>query len=68
MKDLKQLIIKIILTGIVLAIAFAYLGKKPQESNSINFEISKPSSDTKSAPSKLNWYDPFKGVNNMPSK
>ncbi len=66
MKDLKQLIIKIVLTAIILTIAFIYLEKKPPVS-AINFDISKPA-DTTAIPSQLKWHDSFKGIENVPSK
>ena len=66
MKDLKQLIIKIVISAIVLTIAFIYLEKKPPV-NAIHFDISKPA-DTKATPSQLKWHDSFKGVENVPSK
>jgi hypothetical protein len=67
MKDLKELIIKIILSAIVLTIAFIYFEKKPPVENRIFFDTKKQTTTT-NAPSQLQWYDSFKGVENLPSK
>lgn len=67
MKDLKSTLIKLIISAIVLAIAFVYLEKKPP-TNSVQFEIQKKEENTPAIPSKLQWHDPFKGVSNVPSK
>jgi hypothetical protein len=66
MKDLKQLIIKIVISAVILILAFIYLEKKPPV-NAIHFDISKPS-DTPATPSQLKWHDSFKGIENLPSK
>ncbi|MBP7769861.1 MAG: hypothetical protein KA055_01915 [Aliarcobacter sp.] len=65
MKDLKQFIIKLIISAIVLALAFIYLDKR-EPTTAIHFDINKQ--DAPSTPSKLRWNDPFKGIENMPSK
>lgn len=65
MKDLTQIIIKLIISVIVLALAFAYLNKR-EPTNAIHFDINRQ--DTPSSPSKLKWTDPFRGVENVPSK
>ncbi len=67
MKNLKELIIKIVISVIVLGIAFVYLEKKPPIENKIFFDTKKEKPTT-NAPSQLNWYDSFKGVENLPSK
>jgi hypothetical protein len=66
MKDLKYFIIKLILSIIVLAIAFVNLEKKPPV-NAINFDVSKQNTST-NVPSQLQWHDRFKGIENLPSK
>lgn len=66
LKELREFIIKLILSAIVLAIAFNYLEKKPPV-NAINFEVSKPQEST-NTPSQLQWHDHFKGIENLPSK
>ncbi|MDD2896022.1 MAG: hypothetical protein PHG81_08375 [Aliarcobacter sp.] len=66
MKDLKEFIIKLIISAIVLAIAFTYLDKKPPV-NSIQFPVKKQDS-TPPTPSQLQWHDHFKGIENLPSK
>ena len=65
MKDIKSFIIKLTISAIVLAIAFFYLEKKPPV-NAIHFNINKDAAP--SIPSKLRWNDPFKGIENVPSK
>lgn len=69
MKDLKETLIKLIISAIVLAIAFAYFEKKPQ-TNAVDFNVLKKEENTNSTPTpgKLQWHDPFKGVSNVPSK
>jgi len=66
MKDLKDTIIKLIISAIVLAIAFSYLEKKPT-TTAIHFDTSK-NQKTEATPSQLQWYDTFKGIENLPSK
>lgn len=65
MKDIKLFIIKLTISIIVLAIAFIFLEKKPPVT-AIHFDVSKK--ETTPTPSKLKWYEPFKGVENVPSK
>ena len=65
MKDTKAFIIKLTISIIVLAIAFIFLEIKPPVT-SINFDIKKQ--DSTPTPSKLKWHEPFKGVENVPSK
>jgi hypothetical protein len=67
MKDLKYLIIKLLISAIILSVAFVYLEKKPAVTNAIHFDIKKKETSS-NAPSQLNWYDTFKGVENLPSK
>jgi len=66
MKDLKHTIIKLIISAIILSIAFYYLGEKPRV-NIIHFDTS-GNKETNPTPSKLQWYDSFKGIENVPSK
>jgi hypothetical protein len=66
MKDLKYFIIKLILSAIVLTIAFIYLEKKPPV-NAIHFDVSRQDNST-NTPSQLQWHDRFKGIENLPSK
>jgi ATP/ADP translocase len=66
MKDLKSTIIKLIISAIILAIAFSYLEKKPT-TTAIHFDTSK-NQKTEATPSQLQWYDSFKGIENLPSK
>lgn len=65
MKDIKSFIIKLTISIIVLALAFYYLEEKPPI-NAIHFDISKPNNNH--TPSSLQWKEPFKGVENVPSK
>lgn len=65
MKDIKSFMIKLIISIIVLAIAFFYLEEKPPV-NIIKFDINQ--NKTSTTPSELKWYDPFKGIDNVPSK
>ncbi len=67
MKDLKEFIIKLIISAIVLAIAFSYLEKKPPVT-AIQFPIRTQDTYTPPTPSQLQWHDHFKGVENLPSK
>ncbi|BAK72612.1 MAG: hypothetical protein AB7S49_10400 [Arcobacter sp.] len=66
MKDLKYTIIKLIISAIILAIAFSYLEKKPPV-NAIHFDTSS-NKKTEATPSQLQWHEPFKGVNNLQPK
>ncbi|QKF66416.1 hypothetical protein AVENP_0856 [Arcobacter venerupis] len=67
MKDLKYFIIKLILSAIVLTIAFIYLEKKPPVT-AINFEVNNKADTSTNVPSQLKWHDHFKGIENLPSK
>lgn len=67
MKDLKEFIIKLIISAIVLAIAFTYFDKKPPV-NAIQFPVRTQDTYTQPTPSQLQWHDHFKGVENLPSK
>lgn len=68
MKDLKETLIKLIISAIILAIAFAYFEKKPQ-TNTIDFNVFKKEENLNKTPTpaQLQWHDPFKGVSNVPS-
>ena len=66
MKDLKELIIKLLISAIVLAFAFIYLDKKPS-SPTIQFPV-KNQDNTPPIPSQLKWHDHFKGIENVPAK
>jgi len=68
MKDLKNTIIKITISAIILLIAFKYLEKKP-ETQTFNITVfKKEDSNEPPMPQKLQWNEPFKGVSNLPSK
>lgn len=68
MKDLKSTIIKTTISAIILLIAFKYLEKKP-DTPTFNITIfKKEDSNEPPMPQKLKWHDPFKGVENLPSK
>ncbi len=67
MKDLKDFIIKIVISVIVLAFAFIYLDKKPTTTNSIQFPV-RTQDNSPATPSQLKWHDNFKGIENVPSK
>ena len=66
MKDLKYTIIKLIISAIVLVIAFIFFEDKPTL-NGINFDINRKNNSS-NIPSKLQWSEPFKGIENIPSK
>ena len=66
MKDLKYTIIKLIISAIVLVIAFVFFEEKPAL-NGINFDINRKNNSS-NIPSKLQWSEPFKGIENIPSK
>ena len=66
MKDIKGTLIKLTISIIILGLAFKYLERKPQV-NAIQFDM-KPVDNTPPMPLKLQWHDPFKGVNNLQSK
>jgi|GEM_PF-5839310 len=66
MNDLKDFIIKLIISVIVLAIAFTFFEKKPAV-NAIQFPVRKQET-TPPSPSQLQWHDHFKGIENLPSK
>lgn len=67
MKDLKNTIIKLIISTIILLIAFSYLEKKPP-TNAIHFDTSANKKSEPAIPSKLQWHDPFRGIENLPNK
>ena len=67
MKDLKEFIIKLIISAVVLALAFSYLEKKPP-TNTIQFPVRTTQEPTPPTPSQLQWYDSFKGIENVPAK
>ena len=66
MKDLKYTIIKLIISAIVIVIAFIFFEEKPAL-NGINFDINRKNNSS-NIPSKLEWDEPFKGIENIPSK
>ena len=66
MNDLKYTIIKLIIIPILLIIAFIFFQEKPAV-NAINFDLIKRD-NAPSIPSKLQWHEPFKGIDNVPSK
>ena len=66
MKDLKYTIIKLIISAIVIVIAFIFFKEKPAL-NGINFDINRKNNSS-NIPSKLQWSEPFKGIENIPSK
>ena len=66
MKDLKEFIIKLAISAIVLIFVFIYLDKKPPTAT-IQFPV-KNQDSTPPMPSQLRWYDDFKGIENVPSK
>ena len=66
MKDLKYTIIKLIISAIVLVIAFIFFEEKPAL-NGINFDINRKNNSS-NIPSKLQWSEPFKGIENVPPK
>ena len=67
MKNLKEFIIKLIISAIVLAFALIYLDKEPTTSNSIQIPV-KEQDNSPAIPSQLKWHDNFKGIENVPSK
>ncbi len=66
MNDLKYTIIKLIIISILLVIAFIFFQEKPAV-NAINFDLIKRD-NAPSIPSKIQWHEPFKGIDNVPSK
>ena len=66
MKDLKYTIIKLIISAIVLVIAFILFEEKPAL-NGINFDINRKN-NASNIPSKRQWSEPFKGIENVPPK
>ena len=66
MKDLKYTIIKLIISASVIVIAFIFFEEKPAL-NGINFDINRKNNSS-NIPSKLQWSEPFKGIENIPSK
>ena len=66
MKDLKYTIIKLIISAIVLVIAFIFFEEKPAL-NGINFDINRKD-NSPNIPSKLQCSEPFKGIENVPPK
>lgn len=67
MKNLKEFIIKLIISAFVLAFALIYLDKEPTTTNSIQIP-GKEQDNSPAIPSQLKWYDNFKGIENVPSK
>ncbi|AXX89200.1 hypothetical protein CKA55_00240 [Arcobacter suis] len=65
MKDLTYTIIKLIIITAIIVIAFIFFQEKPAL-DGINFNINKR--DAPSIPSKLQWSEPFKGIENVPPK
>ena len=64
---IKSLITVIIALLFIMLLAIVYIFFSSR--NTFNIQIFNPNTqaDTKAAPSKLNWYDNFKGVDNMKS-
>ncbi len=65
MKDLKNFIIKLLISAIVLTFAFIYLDKP--KTTAIQFPV-RDQDNTPPMPAQLKWHDNFKGIENVPSK